>query len=234
MSALSLKLLAMLFMLLDHIGYAFADLLPHPLFIFLRTVGRFAMPLFCFMIAEGLYHTKDVRRYLLRLAAFAVVSEIPFDLLVSGTPISWKTQNVMITLLLGLLGILLYDTFAAKGQKGAALLAIVATAGLAELCRSDYGMFGVYYIFVFYYFRGRNRPLTAALGVGVLLAAAAQYIPYANLEQALISLGAMGALVPIVFYSGKPGGGTLARRALYLFYPAHMLFLVLLRLFFPL
>ena len=130
------------------------------------------------------------------------------------------------------MGILLFDTFAAGGQKGAALLAIVAAACLAQLVRGDYGMFGVYYIFIFYYFRGRTLPLTAALGAGVLLLAMMAYFPGFSLEWPLITLGTMIAIVPAALYSGRPGKlkGPAARWCLYAFYPLHMMILIWIKM----
>ena len=47
---------------------------------FFRSIGRIAFPLFCFAFAEGYAHTHSKGRYLLRLALFALISEVPFDI----------------------------------------------------------------------------------------------------------------------------------------------------------
>ena len=70
-----LKLLAALCMVIDHIGVVFL-----PDITVLRCIGRLAMPIFCFFVAEGYYHTKDRRKYLLRMGVFALIAELPFDL----------------------------------------------------------------------------------------------------------------------------------------------------------
>ena len=74
-SSNALKIIACVSMLIDHIGIVFVDNN-----LFMRAVGRLAFPIFAFLLVQGLLHTSDVRRYLLRLSIFAVVSEIPFDL----------------------------------------------------------------------------------------------------------------------------------------------------------
>jgi len=220
LSSFSIKLLAMAAMLLDHTGLAFRPLLQDWAYYALRGVGRLAMPLFCFLIAEGLYHTRDVKKYLARLAVFALVSELPYDWFVFGKVWDFSRQNVGVTLFLGLLGIFLFDLAAAKGAKGPALLSIVSVSCLAELLRADYGAFGVYFIFAFYYFRGRVRPLCGALAAGTLLYlwAAGKFSIFTLLQPL-----ALLALIPIALYSGEKGQEPRgARWLLYAFYPLHL------------
>ena len=78
----------------------------------LRYIGRPAFPIFCFLLVEGFLHTRDVKKYAMRLGIFALISEIPFDLAVRGKFFDWQYQNVYVTLLLGLLTI-----WALKTQK---------------------------------------------------------------------------------------------------------------------
>lgn len=92
LSALDLKLLAMAAMLVDHMGY-----LLFPTTMWMRYVGRLAFPIFAFQIAEGWYRTHDREKYTLRLLICAVVSEVPFDLAFSGTPVDAGYQNVLWT-----------------------------------------------------------------------------------------------------------------------------------------
>ena len=74
-----LKIIAALFMVIDHAGYMF-----FPKVIWIRKVGRISFPIFAFFIAEGFFYSKDRRRYLLRMLLFAVISELPFDLAFFG------------------------------------------------------------------------------------------------------------------------------------------------------
>jgi hypothetical protein len=190
------------------------------------------MPLFCFLVAEGLFYTKNAKRYLTRLAIFALVSEMPFDLLFNGTLLEFRWQNVGFTLFLGLLGILLFDTFAARGQKWAALAAIIAAGAAAYFIRSDYTVYGVYFIFIFYYFRNNNRGRSIALAAGVFLYASEQWLtPGMPGYAALITAAAVFAAIPAALYNGKKGrGGRYIQTAFYAFYPLHLLVLYMVKL----
>ena len=84
--------------------------------IAMRLVGRVAFPLFAFMIAEGAAHTRDRRRYALRLLLLAVISEIPFDLVAGGTWLFPADQNTVFTLLLGLLAVWVGDLICGTGS----------------------------------------------------------------------------------------------------------------------
>lgn len=69
MNIFALKMLALLLMLVDHIGVFFEPRLPQDTYILLRSLGRLSYPLFLFCLAEGLAHTRSRPRYLLRLYA---------------------------------------------------------------------------------------------------------------------------------------------------------------------
>lgn len=97
-----LKIAAMLSMLCDHIAFVLvpADRFTNCYYI-MRIIGRIAFPLFCFMLVEGFIYTHSRKNYIIRLALFAVVSEVPFDLACSDRVVDWSGQNVMWTLLIG-------------------------------------------------------------------------------------------------------------------------------------
>jgi hypothetical protein len=230
MTSLALRGIAAAAMLLDHVGYLFGDSLPYPAAF--RMAGRIAMPLFCFLIAEGLYHTRDVRKYLLRLGAFALLSELPYDYLYSQGRdwLDWGHQNVLFTLFLGLLGILLFDVFAAQGRMWPSLAAILAAAAGAQLSHADYGAVGVLFVFVCYYCRGDKRRLALFFLLAVLVSASVK-LASGTATWALITLCQAAALPLVLLYGGKPGKRSKALQyAVYFFYPAHMLLLTSLYL----
>ena len=107
-----LKVLAVVSMIIDHIGYAIVIRLPGAadtgsltnfVYTTLRMIGRFAFPIYCFLLIEGVCHTRNIGRYAFRLFIFALVSEIPFDLAFYGKLFHFDHQNVFFTLCIGVL-----------------------------------------------------------------------------------------------------------------------------------
>ncbi|GHV16461.1 conjugal transfer protein TraX [Clostridia bacterium] len=232
MTSFALKWIAVVTMLIDHATLTFV---PYGTTLYWagRSVGRLAFPIFAFLLAEGFFYTRDAKKYLLRLAAFAVISEVPFDLLVSGRAFDWGYQNVFVTLALSLLGLYLFDGFAASNDKAPALLTLLATGVAAQIFEADYGALGVLTVFVFYFFRGDRLKMPLGL-IGVVLLSVLLRVVDANLRvttSALITLFEVGALAPILWYAVKRRKGYTRQGVkwfFYVFYPAHMLVLAAL------
>lgn len=235
-TAATLHILAMAFMLCDHL---WAMLFPAE--EWLTCIGRIAFPIFAFMLVEGFFHTHDLRRYILRLLAGALLSEIPFDLMYGGSFFYPYHQNVLWTFLISLLLISLIDKARARFQPAAA---VAASAGLSLLgfllgyaAMVDYYGVGILTVLVFYFFR--NRTWKSFIGQIICL-----YILNVRLlggycysvflfghEFEVIQQGlALLALIPIWLYRGKQGYHHKAFRIFcYAFYPLHMLVLFFIR-----
>ena len=234
LSAAALHIIAMALMLMDHL---WATLLPAQ--DWLTCAGRLAFPIFAFMTVEGYFHTRNLKRYALRLLLFALLSEVPFDLMYGGTWFYPVHQNVIWTLLLGLLGVHLMETVRKKQKLWVSLLvcAAVAAAGalLGTLGMTDYYGAGVLTVFIFYFFHGRKwwcllGQLAALYWVNVVLLGGLMYpIRLFGMEFELCQQGlALLALVPIWLYRGRQGCHSKPfQYACYAFYPVHMLLLVL-------
>ena len=98
MSGHSLKLIAIVTMLIDHIG-----LVLFPEVMILRCIGRLSFPIFAFLIVEGFEHTSDFKKYMVRILLFGLMSEIPYNLMISGKFIDFTHQNVFFTFAIGLM-----------------------------------------------------------------------------------------------------------------------------------
>ena len=226
-------------MLADHLWLA---LIPDN--DWLTLVGRLAFPIFAFLTVEGFYHTHSLKRYIIRLAALAVISEIPFNLLASGEVFYPLHQNVIWTLLLGLIGIALMERAKNKGRIALTVITdaavIIIGAALGYLCFTDYYGAGMLTVFVFFFFRGKNA--WSCLGQLVFLTVInGALLPGQQLSLSLFGLSlriplqlfAVLALIPIWLYNGKQGISSKAFRYLcYAFYPLHMLILYLIYFFF--
>ena len=215
----SLKLIAMISMVFDHVGDMF-----FPGALWMRMIGRLAMPLFSFCIAEGYAHTKNKQRYLLRMGVFALVSEIPFDLAFEGR-VGLGHQNIMLSFFLAILALMLFDRIRGEGKEHAAgktllgILCVCAVAVLALVLRADYTLFAVLAVFLFYVLRNRHPLLRCGVGVGFLaLTRTVGYYRATGLS-----------LIPLLLYNGKRGRGL--KWLFYAFYPGHLLLLYLLKTF---
>lgn len=155
-----LKIIACAAMLVDHIGYGILHnyLLVHGMdmdpaaYTDLQTayeicqgVGRTAFPIFCFFIVEGFMHTRSIVKYAVRLAVFAVISEVPFDLGLFGVYTKWGHQNVILTFFITIL-MLSVIRFFLNGIPGlsvfvrwlAVICAIITFADIAVVLKTDY------------------------------------------------------------------------------------------------
>lgn len=218
-----LKLLAVTAMLLDHTAHCFLQNDPTvllslfgksiTLYKALRIVGRLAFPLFAFLLVEGFVHTRDRKKYGLRLLIFALISEIPWNLMLNGT-LFYEKQNVLFTLLLGYAGLCVTDALQNGGDRTRNLALLFALFLCSFFLRSDYGYLGFGFILLLYLLR--DFPVIRAL-IGACI---------------LPGRWTAGlAFVPIAFYNGRRG--FIRSRALgllfYAIYPLHMLILYLIK-----
>ena len=97
----------------------------------MRIVQGCALPIFSFLLVEGLNHTTSVKNYLLRLAGLAVLAEIPYDLVMSGKVFNWYFQNPLWSMVLALVMLYLLKYYSGKGLKNIFInVLIVAVAWL--------------------------------------------------------------------------------------------------------
>lgn len=219
LSGSMLKMIAIVAMLIDHVAHLFRigtetvlfSLGEHSLTLYslLRYVGRIAFPLFAFLLIEGFLHTKNRKKYAIRLSLFALISEIPFNLFCSGT-LFYERQNVFFTLLLGFLALWAWEA----RDKRLALVIILGLFGVSVLLRADYGYTGFLFILLLYFLR--SVPLIGAMMSGCTL-----------------SLASVAAFLPIGLYNGDRGfirHGAL-KYLFYVFYPLHLMILTLIKHF---
>ncbi|HEX2986363.1 MAG TPA: TraX family protein [Caproiciproducens sp.] len=214
MNRFQLKILAVVTMLIDHIGAVF-----FPQAVLLRIIGRLSFPIFAFLISEGLTHTSNIKKYFLRLLLFAFISEVPFDLAFRMSIFNPQSQNIFFTLFFGLAAIYFLKAYLYQNPAIAVLLAL-SMALLAEFFNTDYGWFGVAAVIVFYCFR-KSRIWGAA--AFVLLAAAF------GLLSSSLEIYAAAAIIPILAYNGEKGRWNW-KYFFYLFYPVHLLLIYFIHL----
>lgn len=256
LSATWLKYFACFFMVIDHTdgifhllgGVAGPDDL---LFYLFRFLGRLSFPIFAYLLAEGCRRTRDLPKYLGRLAIFAAVSQLPFVL-----AFGQSGGSVILTFFLAAGGIFLYQKVrAGRRSHVAALLPVLAAALLAWLTDSDYGWMGVLIVFALYLCGEDRKRQSICLAVSLfllyfaaevlrfwspvllpLLQGADPILVWRNRQGflsfwwtfllpycAAVTCSALLALVPLYFYNGERGRGS--KWFFYIFYPAHLLVL---------
>lgn len=223
-----LKWIAILTMLIDHTAVA---LIQNGIFVsnsilltqeqwewyyqiywVMRYIGRLGFPLFCFLLVEGFCHTRNVKKYMIRLGVFALLSEVPFDFALFRSVFYLSYQNVYFTLLIGLVTLCGIRYFGGADLKNRILRILCLFGGLmaAYLLKTDYDMYGVLLIVVLYLFRKNEILRDIAAGIVLLL-------------NSLVEITGLLAFVPMHLYNGQRGKQM--KYFFYIFYPAHLLIL---------
>lgn len=223
-----LKKLAMGTMFIDHAAVALiyncglGEVSPffETLGIAMRLIGRMAFPLYAFLLIQGFLYTRDWKKYVARVAMFAVISELPYNLVAGKKFLYPAEQNTMFTMAVGLLCMKMVSDLeefeCSTGNKWFRWFGTVMVAGVgiavAEVWHMDYGMYGILLLMVFYVFR--FRPVEQLMGGCVVL-----FLMYQN----YYAFAAWIAIFLISRYNGERG------RKMgyfpYVFYPAHLLVL---------
>lgn len=233
MTSFALKIIAIISMFCDHLG---DSLIGH--YSFLNLIGRIAFPIFAFQISEGFIHTKNIKKYFLRLGIFAIISQIPFSLFVSKyLHASIFSLNVFFTLFLGLLSIYLYNYIEKRFKKLdknnlqkhyidelIGFIIVLLIAYIAKLINTDYGFWGVIIVFIFYFFKKDKLAMIISFITLCSLRYGIQIIQGRyNTPTLLLGIFTTLSIIFISLYNGKQGKKI--KYLLYFFYPIHLLLL---------
>ena len=234
MTSFILKIIAMLTMTMDHMGDAYFRQVS-----WMNLIGRFAFPIFAFQISEGYLHTKNLKKYFLRLFLFALISQVPF-MLFSFIYTEGLHLNVFCTLFIGLLVIFLYDKVLHSNinftinekinfgiKQGIGILIAILLGIFAQTCHFDYGFFGIAIIFLFYIFKNNKLAMVISYITACILKYGIPIFLYGfNIWYILLGIFTMFSIIFICLYNGKQGKKV--KYLLYFFYPVHLLILYLL------
>lgn len=239
LNAVHLKIIACALMLCDHLWLV---LFEGDSWEWMTCVGRLAFPIFAFQIAEGFHYTRSFKKYITRMFIFALVSEIPFNLMNSGSLIYLEHQNVMFSFCLALICMYLLKKAREKKTPVYILSAVgILIAGflVGTFTFVDYGGYGILMVLLFYLTRdvrfGKlfqlvgmiyiNAYMIGGLSFPIEVFGKSFYFP----EQAFAVL----ALIIIWLYNGKQGTkNKIIQYSCYAFYPVHMLILAGIALIF--
>lgn len=185
---LTYKWVACLTMLVSHIGAVIKPYIDSQVFLFTEIIGRISFPLFVFLMIESFYYTNNKPKHLLRIGLLAVISEVPFDMVLARTPVYWERQNVCVTLFLGFLMLMIIhsSSFAKlndiyykviKRKRFTEFLffaSIVVVWGLfmliAYIVSCDYGWYGIFLVGILDFARrAKKKKLWTILGFAVFM-----------------------------------------------------------------
>ena len=214
-----LKMLALISMLIDHAGavivqrfmgmaefnYEFWYKLYEPM----RIMGRVAFPIYCYLLVQGFIHTRHKGKYFFRMCIFALISEVPFNLAITGKFFHSGYQNVFCEMALGISMLFFLERVKKKTLpsflKGILTSVIVCLAMyLGEILNFDYGYYGIFSIFILYFFRGNKRTQLVSGALSFLW-----------------EWPAVFAFLPLSLYNGKRGRQM--KYAFYVIYPLHLI-----------
>lgn len=229
-----LKLIAVLAMAAGHAAFLIpsgsaAFSLAAPV---LDAVSRVTMPIMCFFISEGFFRTRNLKKYFLRLLVFALISQVPFYLfraavMPEAAADLWEGPlylNVLFTLAAGLAALWTYYNESLRPAFKTALTAAIVF--LTFHC--DYAVFGALWVLSFGIFRGDKNKQFTAFGAVTLVKSAYMLFFGAGAYAAVIQLFAFAALPLLDMYGGERGKNL--KYLFYIFYPAHLLILALIKL----
>ena len=195
-----LKIIAMITMLIDHIG-----VILYPEFIFLRIIGRISFPLFAYLLITGFKNTKNINLYLYRLLFFGIISQIPYYYMLPGR------FNVILYFFIALLSLKYF-------KKNRIYLPIVVGI-FTEYFKFSYGLYGIITIYIFYILYENKPNLSIAFIILNFI-----YIPiFNNYIQALSIIS-----LPLLFINIDNFNIKMNKYIAYLFYPLHLTILLLI------
>lgn len=234
-TSFSLHIMAMIFMLCDHLWGTIVQGND-----WLTCIGRLTFPIYAFMIVEGYFHTSNLKKYVKRLFLFAVISEIPFNLVMGSRLFFPIHQNVLWSFLISI-GLIYWNEKVKVKQIWKRILVILATLGIAYIggiiTFVDYYNAGILMVLTFYFFRGNkwwnylgqllcmwyiNCEVLGGFGYEINLFGDTHFITRQGF--------ALFALIPIWLYKGKQGYHSKKLQYIYyVFYPLHLLVLGVLK-----
>ncbi|MBO4990114.1 MAG: hypothetical protein J6D37_07270 [Clostridia bacterium] len=228
----AIKLIAALFMTIDHIGLLF-----FPRLLVLRSIGRISFPLFAYMLAEGCHYTKNKANHFLLVFCLGVLFQIVYGVATGDM----SEYNIFLTFSLSIVGI--YSLQYAKEHlfsKGKPFEKVVATVQfpavivclyvLSEKFSFDYGFFGILLPLFPSLFDQRYLPenrvtkLLSSSPVKILLLAIGLYFICAISPFGKNAFYAYIAIPILLLYNGTKGKWNL-KYFFYVYYPLHLVLL---------
>jgi hypothetical protein len=227
----ALKIIAIVTMTIDHIGFFLLNS-DTTLYLATRIIGRIAFPLFAFMIVEGFFHTRDLKSYVKRLLVLGLAVEFilvmfyaVYDInliIIPYTPGHLVQFNIMWTLLVGLFGVYIIN------QKNKDLYGFLPLLLLVSYFL-PFGFYGFGLMLIWGWIRHKKISylfiLILSLVYMIFPLIGEPSIPTSS----YIQLFSLLALPFVYFYNSK--SSIKYRFLFYWYYPAHAVILLLIKIY---
>ena len=225
LNASALKYIAIAAMFIDHSAHLFVPS-DTVLYFVMRFIGRSTLPIMVFFISEGYHHTRNIRRYYLRMMTFAVISHFAYSFCFLGVLFSVTKSSVITTLTLCLLSVDILNN--PKVRKAYKLPLILLVSYFAGHC--DWGINAIAFTLAFELSRGNKKEQCIAYSIAALwyCMPALASVFHGDLSVFVRNLMKLGVFVPgvlLLTYNGEKGGGKYTKWVFYIFYPLHLLLL---------
>ena len=208
-NAFTLKIIALITMLIDHIGVAF---FPH--IMLFRIIGRLSFPIYAFLMVEGFKHTKNLKKYIVRLLIIAIVSEAFFDLLFFNAIYFPNAQNSIFAFALGLTMLYMIKY---RGSEVLNYVILALYIILAIVLNIDYKIYGIALVYIYYMYRDKKLIMVCASGFLSLL--------YGGIQSYAIF-----SSIFLLFYDENSKSISVSNKYIkylfYIFYPLHLIILL--------
>ena len=221
LSSNNLKIIAILAMVLDHVAYLFIPMTSLFYYLF-RIIGRVTAPIMFYNLANGYYHSKNKKKYGIRLLSFALVSQIPFSLFISNKIFLYDNYNILFTLFLGFLCL-----YAIYDLKHIFLKTLIIIISAILVCFCEYGLFGLTLILMFSLCKDDRWKLLFYSVISFAYMTIRTITDNSIIIFILFS-GLFLAIPFIKLYNGTKGKYNL-KYLFYIFYPAHLLILIMIK-----
>lgn len=252
LTSFQLKIIAIIAMTLDHAAKVLPHIIPSILTYIMPMFGRLTFPIFAFLIAEGCRKTRNMPKYIGRLALFAIISEVFYGLAMTRGVIilsanhilsymlTFNYKNVFVTLALGAVSIYIFQILKLHKVKWLVWFtvpALIVFMFLASFSKSNYEALGVLLIFACYFFNEKRSQLIVIIIWSIMF-----YLGWASwggngfiwsrsliIENSIFCVFSCLSVIFLHFYDGKRGISF--KWAFYIYYPAHLLLLFVIRYF---
>ena len=236
MTSFIIKLIAIVSMTLDHVGNLILRR-----FTFLNILGRIAFPLFAFQTCLGYENTKNLKKYIIRLLIFGLISEIPYYLMINSFSNQAIAINVLFTMLAGIIAMYIWDMKLDKKKEKydklfilAKLITIIGILLIVELLHFDYGAGGVLLILLTHILYNKGKYKHLFYIISFILFAIIKHTQYIGLLETKIIISlilfTVISLLIILLYNKKSGPNKF-KYLFYAYYPLHITILLIMSRF---